>query len=618
LEKEENEALYFDCFGEYADSSVKAIATSIRSTEKCDMICDRVVQEEDEEMDISEDEDEDLTYAKNHTSGLESAITTMEFNDASKNDVVYSQVPPISTIKPATLHNKQIEKSVAHKPVPPLILANDLSQTASSTRPATLHKQPKPTVKSKSSETLTFKRARLAKALNKARIEAAKAKLRVAQLKKQEALRAKMTREAKGHDTTSKSSATEGRSSVSNKKTPQKRIDTANVSKSSPPGAKTATYLERKPIVDISAYRMSSLIISGITASGPPEKVRPVLSGAIVDGEDCQRSMSDHQSINTLVGTAGHTTVSSSSSKVVTSDQAVNVDRTSNSPLTLKKETEKSEKESESRKLNLKLIKTRLMVKILEKTRATRKRLADSKKQAVQFPKHADAEINGEKVSLSLSDCTSTVENDPNTLKIVVEDQGEKDSTVLASKQAQTSLPTNEDDLMQNSAIAEALSGLSCISTKDIALKPSENTLSDVKQMHSPEAAILDLKKEVINKLRERQTILKESIDSSKEANKELKYEKGVSDLAILVQRQHKMLKYHGYEIGEGKSSLQKCRKQLSEEKNMIIVSEKELVALLKRKKVMESMVFSTTTKLIDCRRKRGLMLKRLEEKNAN
>jgi len=178
-------------------------------------------------------------------------------------------------------------------------------------------------------------------------------------------------------------------------------------------------------------------------------------------------------------------------------------------------------------------------------------------------------------------------------------------------------------DVQQTQNVEKIPSDLACISMHDI-LKPSENAPADVQQTPSPEPATLDPSnkvfenKEAMNKLRERQTILKESIDSSREANKELKYDGQVKDLTILVQRQQKMLKYHGYEISESKSSLQKCRKQLSEEERLIIVTENEIGALLKRKKVMESMVLSTTTKLIDCRRKRGVMSKRFEEENSN
>lgn len=123
--------------------------------------------------------------------------------------------------------------------------------------------------------------------------------------------------------------------------------------------------------------------------------------------------------------------------------------------------------------------------------------------------------------------------------------------------------------------------------------------------------------REAMNKLRERQTVLKENILFSREANKELKYDKEVSDLSLLVQRQRKMLKYHGNKIGESKTSLETCSKELSREKEQIITAEKNIETLLKRKKVLKSMVFSTTTKLIDCRRKRGVMFKRLEKEKS-
>jgi len=210
-----------------------------------------------------------------------------------------------------------------------------------------------------------------------------------------------------------------------------------------------------------------------------------------------------------------------------------------------------------------------------------------------------------------LVDSTLTVDNEKTKLKAVPIDKAERKITSMMSKPEVNALSVNGVGSKRDEE-----------SLRDVLFKESERPQLDVQHMQDPKA-ILDprdvcKKEEVMNKLRERQTILKENISSSREANEELKYENGVSDLALLIQRQRKMLKYHGYKIGESKTSLQKCTNQLKQEKEEIVISERKLGVLLKRKKVMESMVLSTSTKLIDCRRKRGIMLKRLEEKNSN
>ena len=124
-------------------------------------------------------------------------------------------------------------------------------------------------------------------------------------------------------------------------------------------------------------------------------------------------------------------------------------------------------------------------------------------------------------------------------------------------------------------------------------------------------------KETTLDQLRHRQIKLKESINSSREANQELKYDKEVSDLNVLVQKQQRMLKWNGYKIEESKSALKKCAEQLESEREAIIKSEEKLEGYLKRKKVLESMVLGVTKTLMDGRRKRGIMLKILKENDS-
>lgn len=517
-------------------------------------------------------------------------------------------------------HVQEKKATIFDLAVPSLILTNDSFVPESPTTPSISSKmplgikdgQPKldlltPSSTPKSSESLAFKKARLARELNKAKIGKAKAKLRMAQIKKRDALRAKITREVHGKRVRATFSLQGGRLILSQEDST--RVDKINVCRSPPSGKNTAASTERKVIADVTAFKMSALMIFGITSSGTPEMVRTVSSAVLVDGEDCERFVDDSQPTKEVLQTAGTANLAVNSSKVIASDRELNVRQAPSSSLTLEEQKEKSNR----RKLDLKLKKIRLQVKILEKAQATKKMKADSKKQSNLHSKHMHNDSNITKASTVLVASILTVKNEKNKIKAVPQDYVKGESILLTSEPESIALSVDGADSMQD--IEKLPNHEGCTFTGDEVPSSDVQHMQDPKAIMGPRYGVIK-KEEVINKLRERQTILKENINSSREANEELKYENGVSDLALLIQRQRKMLKYHGYKIGESKTSIQKCSKQLIQEKEEIIAAERKLEALLKRKKVMESMVLSTSTKLIDCRRKRGIMLKRLEETN--
>lgn len=516
---------------------------------------------------------------------------------------------PVDVPEKQTKESLQKEKAKGSDLVAPSVnLVNNACYPTSTIVPTFLRsEQPKldfpttPTIPAHS-ESLAYKKARLARQLNKAKIGKAKAKLRMAQIKKRDALRAKITREVKEPD--ANISSTPGSRSISLKENTREYVDTP------PFGKKTAMSTECKRIADVTAFKMSTLIISGIAASGARERVRPILPEMLVDGEDCERRVKGLQPTEEALQMEGTSTIATTSSKVMASPSIENV----SSSLSLEEQIDKSNR----RKLDLKLKKIRLQVKILEKTQAKKKRKVESKKLSDLPPNHENAMLCGKKVFTELGDLT-TIENEKYKLEILLEDKNEAESNTLTTKSISIALPVDAGNPIQDNV--KPISFEVCTHIKGDLCRERASNLLDSQQMQGHEATDSSdevlRKEEVMSKLRERQIILKENISTSREVNKELKYEKGVSDLALLVERQRKMLKYHGEKIGQNKTSLQKCSEQLREEKECINASEKKLQVFLKRKKVMESMVFSATTKLIDCRRKRRVMLKLLGEKMA-
>lgn len=452
-------------------------------------------------------------------------------------------------------------------------------------------------------ESLAFKKARLAMELKKVKIGKAKAKLRMAQIKKRDALRAKITRETR-EPGVNVSSTPGSRSSLSKDKTQENGV-TTHARRLSPIGSKTVLSTESKRIADVTAFKMPTLIISEIGASGAPEKVRLLPPEVPVGSGDSERSIVKNRASNENLQTTDCTNAIESP-LVVTNAEVING---TSSPLTSTELTNR-------RKLDLKLKKIRLQlqVKILEKTQAQKKKKVGLSKQG-DFPSNHEISKLCFKKDISQLRESTAIENENYNLENPLEDNADQ-INAQAAKALPTTLPVDVGNCTHNK---EKTRNEVCTDVKDYLRESSQKT--DLQQLNYKEASMeprrVLRKEEVMRKLLERQTILKENIDATREVNKELKYEKGVSDLARLVERQRKIMKYHGDKISENKSSLLKCSEQLIEEKKQIIASEKNLELLLKRKKVMESMVLSTTTNLIECRRKRGVVLKRLGEKKA-
>ena len=113
------------------------------------------------------------------------------------------------------------------------------------------------TIVQQKEESIAQKRLRLAKALKKVAIEKAKAKLRMAQIKKQEALDSKLLQEK---------NLRKSKSSIG-------KMESARNTSSSPMPVEVVAVLSEK-LPDITAFRMKELIISGINKSGPASMVR--------------------------------------------------------------------------------------------------------------------------------------------------------------------------------------------------------------------------------------------------------------------------------------------------------------------------------------------------------
>lgn len=138
-----------------------------------------------------------------------------------------------------------------------------------------------------------------------------------------------------------------------------------------------------------------------------------------------------------------------------------------------------------------------------------------------------------------------------------------------------------------------------------LTLKPDEKII--LPTLEKPAVSIIPDSK----MLRERQLQLKESINSSRESNKELKDSNEVANLNGLVQKQQRMLQHHGQKIRETKTALKICNESLEEEKDRVTKSEAKLKDLFKRKKAMENMVLHVSQKLVRARKMRSKIQKR-------
>lgn len=335
-------------------------------------------------------------------------------------------------------------------------------------------------------ESLEEKRARLSIALKKAAMERAKARLRQAKMKKEEAR--------------SRREQTLSRVSTKEQSVRMKARESA------PSFIQNSTTAKRKvKLPNITAFRMSSLLISNINTSGNADLIR-------------LRPMSS------LAKNLSHFSKSISTNKVTDIHSSIHD----------AKQTSEGGNKMKEHELKLHLLK--LKRKLLLKTQAMK---ASSKKQ-VEIDKSTYEESNDHKKNLSIKQING-LENDE---------------------------------------------------------------VSKIDRLISQEN-VVSRREAIISELRQRQILLKKSIDSTKETNRELQYQKEVSELNELVKKQKRMLQWHGQKICESSESLRICNAQLESEKMLVIQSETRLGDLLKRKRVTENMVLSVSNKLIDSRRKR-------------
>ena len=108
-----------------------------------------------------------------------------------------------------------------------------------------------------------------------------------------------------------------------------------------------------------------------------------------------------------------------------------------------------------------------------------------------------------------------------------------------------------------------------------------------------------------VQDLLKRQKELQESINASREAQKELKKEQDVSSLRKMINKQKVLLEYHGSQLRSCTSDMKKCKGKYEEEKTAKKQNETKLKDLIERKAITEKLVISVTNKIMSLRRQR-------------
>jgi hypothetical protein len=117
--------------------------------------------------------------------------------------------------------------------------------------------------------------------------------------------------------------------------------------------------------------------------------------------------------------------------------------------------------------------------------------------------------------------------------------------------------------------------------------------------------------KDKLHQLRKRHLQLKESIDTSKENNRELRFQTEVMRLNEMVQKQQRMMKFHGTKINESTAALAICSQNIKNEQELLSQSETNLELLMKKEQMMKNLLMSVTKKLVKSRRRREKLLKK-------
>jgi len=451
-----------------------------------------------------------------------------------------------------------------------------------------------------SQESLTEKKERLARALKRIALEKAKARLKVAQKKRQETLACVPSRQQK----------TQTNESIcpSSSHTTNRTIDQANTKQTAravivhPNSLAHNAVLnlrhveQRAKLRDITAYDMSHLIIRNIGCSGPLDRIRVIAQNTFsLMSTDEEHVLNDQLSDTDKKISAENESIFVDSRKKVeaASTSYPYLSPSKNLPGTFDQpEVHFSDTQMKTKSINknLQLLKSRLRLKLLEKARIERKRkfiAQNDKTSPEKYLKKENTVLNLRVVTYDESKEESKTLEDRRTNTEVIEVRNDTVNPLIYS--------SNNYDTMQVCGIT---TGGTVLDVETISNKSDRDNIGE-------ETEGLVTKKKFVSLLKERQRILKDNIDTSKINQRELKYNMDISSLNILVNRQRESLAKQGKKVSKNSNLLKECCKELKQDKQSITLSEKRIHELQKRKRIMENMLLTVTRKLIDGRRSR-------------
>ena len=405
---------------------------------------------------------------------------------------------------------------------------------------------------------LLAKKDILTRALRKKTLEMAKAKLRVVQMKKEEALQAKLHQELTLKNQSKNNLRNRTHDSIlqgSSPKIYRSKYNSKTIDNSSNLKVRAA------PLRDISAVRRKNLLILDISSYQSPNKLSDALQknhamecvsdvkkkGIILnDIESCQPGDESF----TFAPTAG---VDHKQKSIETINfSKVNVQRSTSDDLSQKNEVQKATDNLKLRKLEL--LKKKLKLKQLKAART--KNVNEVKKRKL----------------ISLGKREDEVTNEEN---------------VVDKSLVPTSTSSKDSDLFKKTSAMK-------IFCQD-SLSLSEASKVNISQSHNGQ--------------------LKQNIAACLEKKKDLTIQKEILDLKVLLQKQRNLMTNQGNILQESTKQLHKNSNQIIHEKECLAKSEQRLLELIKRKRRMENMVTKVTTKLICARKKRDDFLNRKKSK---
>lgn len=172
--------------------------------------------------------------------------------------------------------------------------------------------------------------------------------------------------------------------------------------------------------------------------------------------------------------------------------------------------------------------------------------------------------------------------------------------TMLLNMKGKKEVDNNQEKLSSNTvSVCKEGSDLQNIETNDASLLPHASLQESER-------------KDIAAELRKKQIALRESIEQSKETNRELKDDKEIRELTELIEKQRRLLQSHGVKINTCDRDLQESDDELKQMEKLKAQSSVKIKDLLKRKAMMENMVASVSKEIFDTRRKRMRMKKKL------